>query len=162
MMLSSQHCSPVSCVDIWMFVPVNYINNRNAYISTHHHTNIRGYSNSFLNYLANYTQRSRFWKATSSSGSKEIPRILRKQKFLYYFHNSRPLFLVLSQINPVHVLPFHFPLKSILILFCHLFLSLPRWIFTWGFPTKILCAFLSSPYTPYVPPISYSFTWSPE
>jgi hypothetical protein len=31
MMLSRQHCSPVSCVDFLIFLPVNTTNNRNAH-----------------------------------------------------------------------------------------------------------------------------------
>jgi hypothetical protein len=53
---------------------------------------------------------------------------------------------ILSQINPFHTsLPPYFPVIPIVILSSYLRLNLPLDLFTSGFPTKILYAFLISP-----------------
>jgi hypothetical protein len=48
---------------------------------------------------------------------------------------------ILGQMKPIHTLPSYF-LANNLILSSHLRLRLSSGLFPWGFPTKILCAFL--------------------
>ena len=49
-----------------------------------------------------------FLRANRSSASQEIPRILLNPKVHYHTQKGSPLFPILSQLNPVHVSPFHF------------------------------------------------------
>jgi hypothetical protein len=55
----------------------------------------------------------------------------------YRGHKSSPLFLILRQMNSVHIVP------SIFSSFSHIYLGLPSGPFLSGFPTKILYVFLS-------------------
>ena len=66
-------------------------------------------------------------------------------KVHYHIHKCPPLFPVLSHIDPVLTLTFHF-LISILILSFNLCLDLPSGLFLSSFPTKTL-------YTPLLSPI---------
>jgi len=52
--------------------------------------------------------------------------------------------LTLSHLNPVHTVNLT-SLRTILILFFHLFLGFPSGLFPTGFPTEILYAFLIYP-----------------
>ena len=60
---------------------------------------------------------------------------------------------IMRRMNPVQV-PRPILLRSILILFSHMKLSPTTGLFTSGFPTKILNAFLFFPYVPHALPIS--------
>ena len=46
-----------------------------------------------------------FLRTQQTLSNQEIPHILQNTKVLYRIHNSPPPFLILSQINPVHVSP---------------------------------------------------------
>jgi hypothetical protein len=83
------------------------------------------------------------WESTSCAATQEFPNILWNRKVHYCVHKSPPLVLTQSQIKPVHTMPSY--LRSILILFSHLCLSLPSDLFPYGFPTNILYAFSFSP-----------------
>jgi len=49
-----------------------------------------------------------FLRGNRSSASQEIPRILLNPKVHYRIQKGSPLFSILSQLDPVHVPPFHF------------------------------------------------------
>jgi hypothetical protein len=96
-------------------------------------------------YLLTYllTELSPSWEAANCATTQELPSILRNPKVHYRFHKSPPLVSILSQIEPVHIIPSY--LRSILILSTHLRLDLPSGLFHSVFPTNILYLFLFSP-----------------
>jgi hypothetical protein len=49
-----------------------------------------------------------FLRANRYSASQEIPHILLNSKFYYRIQKGSPLVPILSQLDPVHVSPFHF------------------------------------------------------
>jgi hypothetical protein len=53
-----------------------------------------------------------FLRANRSSATQEIPLILLNPKFHYRFQKGSPLVPILSQLDPVHVSPFHFSKDS--------------------------------------------------
>jgi hypothetical protein len=75
---------------------------------------------------------------TFSPGQK-IPRILWNLKVHYRIHNSPPLVPILSQFDSHHV-PHSTFLRSILILFSHILVSLISGLFCLVSPTKFLYA----------------------
>ena len=77
-------------------------------------------------------RQSLSWEADRSS--QDIPRILWNPNIHHRLHNSPPLVLILSQIDPVHV-PHPTSWKSILILSFHLQLGIPSGLFPPGFHT---------------------------
>jgi hypothetical protein len=81
-------------------------------------------------------------EVTSGSAIQKFPNKLWNPKFHCRFYESPPLVPILSQVNPLHTTPQPIPLRSISILSYHLRLGLP----SGGFPTKILFAFLFSPW----------------
>jgi hypothetical protein len=89
------------------------------------------------------------WGAANSAATQEIPSILWNPKVHYRVHRSPPLVPILSQINPIHIIPSY--LRSILILSTHLRLGLPSGLLPSGFPTHIIYEF-STP-SVYVPPL---------
>jgi len=84
------------------------------------------------------------WEASSHSANYIIPCLLWNPKLHYPVHNSLSLVLILNQLHPVHTLSPFFPkiLSNIIFPSC---LGLLSCLFPWGFPTKIFCAFLTSP-----------------
>ena len=52
------------------------------------------------------TEQSPSWEATNFSPIQRIPRSFRKWQIHHRAHNNSPLVPILSQINPVHNLPF--------------------------------------------------------
>jgi hypothetical protein len=57
--------------------------------------------------MANSMELKPSWEANSCSATQEIPSILWNRKYLYHVHNSQPLILIVSQINPLHALPYY-------------------------------------------------------
>jgi hypothetical protein len=77
-------------------------------------------------------------------------------EYLYVVSKSPPLVPVLSQIDPVHPIPFFI---FFLILLFHQCLDLPSGLFPSGFPIKLLHAFLFSPCGLHALPIPLYYTW---
>jgi hypothetical protein len=59
--------------------------------------------------LTNYLRQSRYWEANSHSANQEIPRIWRNPKVYYRVHKEPSLVPILSQMHPVHIVPYYFP-----------------------------------------------------
>ena len=77
---------------------------------------------------------------------QQIHRILWNTKFHYLFHNRLLLVPILSQITPVYTIRLYI-FCFILILLSDLSLGHTSGLFfSLSFPTKILCAFVFSPY----------------
>jgi len=93
------------------------------------------------NQPTNHMEQSPSWEASSHSASQESPHW--KPEVDYPDNKSLSLVPILRQINPFHTIQPY--LRSIIILFSHLRLGLPRSLFPSRFPTKILYAFLVSP-----------------
>jgi hypothetical protein len=93
---------------------------------------------------------SRCREAATCAATLELPSILLS------VHESPPQVPILSQINPIHIIPSY--LRPILILYTHLCLSFPSGLFPSGLPTNILYALLSTPFVLHALPISFSLT----
>jgi hypothetical protein len=97
-------------------------------------------------------------QANSHLATEEFFKILWNPKVHYCVHKGTPLVPVMSQINPIHITRSYIS-KTILNITFHLNLGLPSGLFPYGFPTKILYAFLFSRCVPHALPISSPLTW---
>jgi hypothetical protein len=84
------------------------------------------------------------------SPTQEIFHILWKPKNNYHVSNSPPIFHILRQLKPLHVLLSHLFMTH-LILLSYLCLCLPSCLFPSGLPTKTPYVFLFIPYVPPAP-----------
>jgi hypothetical protein len=78
-------------------------------------------------------------EAASCAVTQELHSNLWNPKVQYHVHKSPPLVPILSKINPIHTIP-SYPLRSVSILFNHLYLGLHSGLFPSGFPINILYA----------------------
>jgi hypothetical protein len=97
----------------------------------------RKHYNSILTYCI---EQSPSWEANRFVASQEVPRILLNPKVHYQFSSfTISRHLSLSWASPIQSKPPHpTSWRSILILFSHLRLDLPSYLFPSGFPTKTL------------------------
>jgi hypothetical protein len=89
------------------------------------------------------------WEAANCVVSQVFSRNLWNPEVYYRVHDRHPLVPILSQINPVHTIPFH--ISKIYFNIIHTTpLVLPSGFLPSGFPTNILYIFIS-PHWCYVP-----------
>jgi len=85
--------------------------------------------------------------SNSCSASQEISRFIASPKVRYQGHRNSKHVLIMRQTNPIKT-SHYITAGCILILYSHLRIGLPSDSFLQGFCTKILYAFLLSPYVP--------------
>ena len=102
-------------------------------------------------------EQSSFWNPNGFSTSQEIPLILRNPKVPYCIYNCPPPVRILSQINSVRTLTFHFLKIHFIII-----LGPPSGLFPSGLPTKTMYAPLLFPYVLHAPSISFSILSSEQ
>jgi len=90
-------------------------------------------------------EQSSSWESNGPSASQEIPRIFWNRNVHNRIQKILPLVRVLSHINPAHAISSHL-FKIYFNIILHLPPGLPSSIFSSVFPSKILYAFLFSPY----------------
>jgi hypothetical protein len=87
-----------------------------------------------------------FWEAASCAVTQELPRILRNPKVHYRVHKSPPQVPILRSIQSIPLHPIS--LRSILILYTHLYLGLPSDLFWFShkyhtcipfLPMRVIC-----------------------
>jgi hypothetical protein len=59
-------------------------------------------------FITNITKFNPSWEGSWGSANQDISRSFWHQEFHYHVQNSQPLVLFLSQINPVHAVPYSF------------------------------------------------------
>ena len=98
------------------------------------------------NWLHNFTKEGRRWKYVSPSVAHESHRLLWDSELHLYLYKRTALIdlLVMSQMNPLHVLLLYF-LRSVLILSFHLHLGLPPDLVPLCFTSKFLYSFVIWP-----------------
>jgi hypothetical protein len=107
-------------------------------------------------YLTNCMERSPSWEAT--------PRMWWNPNFHYHAYKIPTFLLILSQMNPLHVLPFcFFNIDFRIILPCNVCLSLPSHLFTSGFSHENSVRIYCLPPLRVICPLHLSFLiWSPQ
>jgi hypothetical protein len=95
-------------------------------------------------HVHSFMELSPSWEAANCAATKKFPAFYRTRSFIIVF--TRAIHWSLSWARAIQsIASHHIYLRFILILFTHLRVGLPRGLFTFGFPTGILYAFLFSP-----------------
>jgi hypothetical protein len=103
---------------------------------------IHSSSNWDLSLLTDSMELGPSWEASSYAATQKLPYIRWNSKVHYHVLKSPPLVPILSQINQVYTTPF-FRSKIHFNIIHPATLCFPSGLFSSGFPTNILYAFLS-------------------
>lgn len=83
-----------------------------------------------------------FWEANTCSVDQEIPRLVQNPKVHYHIVKYPSLYLVLTQMNPLHIITTHF-LRLILVLSSYISLNFLISLIRSDWSTRILYTFLA-------------------
>ena len=139
-------------VSIWSFKLLNYFWRLNTHLRRNK-MSVLTKGNRLSNRLVHSMEQSPSWENNRFSASQEIPPSFTEPKVLLPYSWSLP---ILSQIIPVHALPYHF-LK---IHFTIILPSIPgplKWFFPLRLPHQITVCIFTLSHTCFLPRPSHSF-----